>query len=71
MIMFGGLHVEIAALRSIGTLLQDSGWTSAIVEAEVASFGTTESYLSASSVTRTRQADQITAYSLYKLIKKA
>ena len=70
-IMFGGRHIEMAALRSIGTLLRDSGWTSAIVEAEVASSGTTESYLSASSVTRTRQAHQITACSLYKLMKKA
>ena len=70
-IMFGGLHVEMAALRSIGTLLRDSGWTSAIVEAEVASSGTAESYLSASSVTRTRQAHQITACSLYTLMKKA
>ncbi|CAB3989008.1 Hypothetical predicted protein [Paramuricea clavata] len=25
-IMFGGLHIELAALRSIGTILQDSGW---------------------------------------------
>ena len=70
-IMFGELHVEMAALRSIGTLLRGSGWTSAIVEAEVASFGTAESYLSASRVTRTRQAHQITACSLYKLTKKA
>lgn len=70
-IMFGGLHIEMAALRSIGTLLQDSGWTTAIVEAEVASSGTAESYLSVSSVTRTRQAHQITACSLYRLMKKA
>ena len=25
-IMFGGLHIEMAALKSIGTLLRDSGW---------------------------------------------
>ena len=25
--MFGGLHIEMAALKSIGTLLRDSGWT--------------------------------------------
>ena len=37
----------------------------------MALFGTAESYLSASSVTRTRQAHQITACSLYKLMKKA
>ena len=70
-IMFGGLHIEMAALKSIGTLLQSSGWTSAIVEADIASSGTAESFLSASSVTRTRQAHQITASCLYKLLKNA
>ncbi len=70
-IMCGGLHIEMAALRSIGTLLQDSGWTGALVEAGVASSGTAESFLSASSVTRTRQMHQITASSLYKLMKAA
>ena len=39
-IMFGGLHIEMAALRSIGTLLQDSGWTGALVEAGITSSGT-------------------------------
>ncbi|KAJ8357901.1 hypothetical protein AAFF_G00056470 [Aldrovandia affinis] len=38
-IMFGGLHIEMAALKSIGTLLQDSGWTGALVEAGIASPG--------------------------------
>lgn len=71
LIMFGGLHIEMAAVRSLGTLLQDSGWTSSIAEAGVASSGTAESFLSASSVTRTRQAHQITACSLYKLMKEA
>lgn len=32
-IMFGGLHIEMAAIRSLGVLLQDSGWTSSLVEA--------------------------------------
>ena len=36
-IMFGGLHIKMAALKSLGTLLEDSGWTSAIVEAGLAS----------------------------------
>ena len=70
-IIFGELHIELASLRSIGTLLQDSGWTSAICEANVASSGTAESFLTASSITRTRQAHQITACSLHKLVKKA
>ena len=53
-IIFGGLNIEMAALKSIGTLLQSSGWTSAIAESDIASSGTAESVLSASSVTRTR-----------------
>lgn len=70
-IMFGGLHIEMTALKSIGSLLEDSGWTSALVEADIASAGTADSFLSASSVTKTRQAHQITACSLYKLLKEA
>ena len=70
-IMFGGLHIEMAALKSIGTLLQSSGWTGALVEADLATPGTAESYLHASSVTRTRHMHQVTACSLYKLLKEA
>ena len=69
--VFGGLHIELAALRSIGTLLRDSGWTGALFEAGVALSGTAESFLSAASITRTRQAHQVTASSLYKLLKSA
>ena len=61
----------MAALRSIGTLLQDSGWTGALVEAGITSSGTAESFLTASSITKTRQMHQITACSLYKLLKAA
>jgi len=56
----------MAALKLIESLLQDSGWTSAFVEAGVASSGTSESYLSASSVTRSHQVHHITACCLYK-----
>lgn len=70
-IMFGGLHIEMAAFKSIGSLLQDSGWTNALVEAGIASSGTAESFLSASSVTRTRQAHQVTSCALYKLQTEA
>ena len=27
-VMFGGLHIEMAALKSMGMLLKDSDWTS-------------------------------------------
>jgi len=56
----------MAALKLIGSLLQDSGRTNAFVEAGVASSGAAESYLSASSATRSRQAHHITAFCLYK-----
>ena len=46
---------------SIGSLLQDSGWTAVRMEAGIASPGTAESFLVASSIAR---AHQITAYSL-------
>ena len=67
--MFGGLHIEMAALNSMGTLLHHSGWTSALVKEGIVSSGTAEAYLSALSVKRTRQAHQITACCLYKLRK--
>lgn len=61
----------MAAFKSIGSLLRGSGWTSALTEAGVASPGTAESFLSASSITRTCQAHQMTAVSLYRLMKRA
>ena len=39
-----GLHIEMSALKNIGTLLQSSGWTSVIIEAGKASSGTAESF---------------------------
>ena len=55
-LMFRGLHIEMAALRSTGPILRDSGWTSTLSEAGAASSGSAQSFLVASSVTRTRQA---------------
>ena len=55
-LLFGGLHIEMAAFSLIGNLLKGSGWTSILTDAGVASSGTAESFLTASSVTRTRQA---------------
>ena len=70
-IMFGGLHIEMAALKAIGDWLEDSGWTSALVEADITSPGTADSFLKASHVSRTRHAHQITACSLHILMHKA
>lgn len=70
-VMFGGLHIEMDAFRSLGTLLHSSGWTGALIEAGVASSGTADSFLSASSVTRTRHMHEVTACCLYMLRKEA
>ena len=50
-VMFGGLHVEIAALKTLGDWLQGSGWTYAFAQAEIASTGTADSFLRASHIT--------------------
>jgi len=61
----------MAALRLLGDLLKGSGWTGALTEAEIATSGTADSLLSASSVAKTRQANLITACALYDLMKSA
>ena len=38
-VMFGGLHLEMALWNTLGDLLDASSWTTALVEAEVASPG--------------------------------
>ena len=69
--MFGGLHIEMAALKTLGDLLDNSGWTSVMVEAGVSTSGTADSFLKASYVTRTRRAHQVTACALYLLLQNA
>ncbi len=43
--MLGGLHIEIAAFRSLGIWLADSGWTDILVTSEVTTPGTDYSFL--------------------------
>ncbi len=68
-IMFGGLNIEMTALKMLGDLMEGSGWIGALVQAEVATSGTANSFLRASHVTRTRRVHQITASALYLLQK--
>ena len=51
-IMFGGLHIEMASLKVLGDLLEESGWTGTLTQASVATPGTADSLLKASHVTR-------------------
>lgn len=71
MIMFGGLHIEMAALKTIGDWLQGSGWVQALVQAEIATTGTADSLLRVAHVMRTRRAHQITSAALYILQQRA
>ena len=70
-IMFGGLHIEMAMLKLLGDWLEDSGWTNTLVQADIASSGTANSFIHASHVTKTRHAHQLTAASLYTLLQQA
>ncbi len=70
-LMFGGLHIEMAALKTIGDWLQGSGWAQALVQAEIATVGTADSLYRATHVMRTRKAHQITAAALYILQYRA
>ena len=58
-VMMCPLHIEMAALKTIGDWLTDSGWCFALVEAKIASSGVSESFLHASHVSRARNAHQV------------
>ena len=51
--------------------LEDSGWTNALVQADIASSGTADSFIRASHVTKTRHAHQVTCACLYILLDRA
>ena len=51
--------------------LEDTGWVEALVQAKVASADTADSFLKVSRITRTRHAHQVTASSLYILLKRS
>ena len=70
-IMFGRLHIEMAAFKVLGEWLEASGWTHALTQADIASSGTADSFLKAPYVTKSQRAHQITARSLYILLQAA
>lgn len=67
----GGLHIEMATLSFLGDLLEDSGWTSALVQANIASPGVANAFLKGSNVKRARHAHEVTASALFCLLNKA
>ena len=70
-VMLGGLHIEMAAFKALGKWVLGSGWPEALTTATVASPGVANSFLTASHITQTRRAHQVTAASLHLLMKKA
>ena len=56
------------AWKALGKLLDSSGYTAALVQADIASHGKADSFLKASHVSRTRHAHQVTAAALYTLL---
>ncbi len=70
-VMCGGLHIEMNAFKVLGDLLDGSGWTGALTQANIATSGTADSYLKVSHLTHTRHAHQVTAAALYILLHKA
>ena len=55
----------------LGDWLKDSGWTSAIVQVNVATTGIADSLIKASHVTKTWHAHQVTAASVHTLLYRA
>ena len=42
--MFGGLHIEMSLWNTLGNYLADSGWTTSLTEAGIATSGTAASH---------------------------
>ncbi len=65
--MFGGLHIEMTALKTVGDWLEGSCWAEALVQAQIVTVGMADSPQKASHVMRTRRAHQVTVDALYIL----
>ena len=55
-VMLGGLHTELATLKAVGKWVEDSRWTTALVQAGITTPGTADSFIKASHILRTRHA---------------
>ena len=69
-VIMGPIHIEMAALKTLGDWLQDSGWCSALVEAEIASSRISQSFIKASHISRTKSAHQVITLVSYVNVQK-
>jgi len=61
----------MAALKTMGDWLQGSRLVQALIQAEITSAGTADSFLRASHVSRTRRAHQVAAAALWTLQRQS
>lgn len=64
-VMMGGLHIEMASLKMVGHWLNNSGWDSALVQADITTRGRADAILKAAHITRSRYAHQVSACAVY------
>jgi hypothetical protein len=70
-VILGGLHIKMSLLKCLGNLLENTGWTAALEEGQIASPGTAESFLKVAHVKKTLHAHHVTACALYALREEA
>ena len=70
-VMMGGLHIEMASLKMVGHWLNNSGWDSALVQADITTRGRADAILRATHITRTRYAHQVSQCALFILQLRA
>ena len=64
-VMLGGLHYEVAALKTICDWLQGSEWTQALVQANITTVGKADSLSRATQVVPTKRHIKLLLFSLY------
>ena len=69
-VMLGPLHIEMAVLSCLGDILEESGWTTALANANITSTGN-EFLLSGHSIAKTKYAHQVTVFTHSELISMA
>ena len=70
-VMMKGLHTEMAALRSVGDILVDSGWGGVLPASGLTTPGVAESFLRASHLKRMMYAHDVTLATLATLLHDA
>ena len=60
-LVMGGLHIENSALNLQGEWLDKSGWTSALIEANITSAGRADAVIKAKHIPRTQYIHQVMA----------